>query len=241
MRRWRRRRPRRTRRPPRSRRSRQVSTNMRSRSTSPRSLKKRSGKSSSTTSSTTSRRASRRISRKRSRRLASRSRRASSRDSRRAHRARKVSNSCHDARRVLIRTRRRRSTRLRRPAKLAQAGHVVPDLREVFDLAVVEIHYIDIVRFKTLAGRRDRTLAGIRAPEHAKRGDVVAPLIDGKRSDFVTGVWYRRKHSLHPVRVRLDGADTTQGIRLRRKGRVRSAVALTSVPAFAALARIEKF
>src|SRR5262245_46993294 len=93
---------------------------------------------------------------------------------------------------------------LPRPAEFPHGPAGVPDLGHVADLAVLELHHVDIVGAGALAGWGHRAaVAAVGAREHGVGGDVFALMVGGEGLDRVARVREDNQHSLHPVGVLL--------------------------------------
>src|SRR5262249_19523443 len=130
---------------------------------------------------------------------------------------------------------------LPRPAEFPHGPAGVPDLGHVADLAVLELHHVDIVGAGALAGWGHRAaVAAVGAREHGVGGDVFALMVGGEGLDRVARVREDNQHSLHPVGVLLKRLHVGERLRLRREARVWLAVGAAHGPAFARLAGVEK-
>src|SRR5688572_26614695 len=77
-----------------------------------------------------------------------------------------------------------------RPAELLQRDARIPDLREMANAPVLEVHHVDIVGMCALAGGRAGTaVPGMRPGEDRVCGDVLALLVDSEGLEVVAGVW----------------------------------------------------
>src|SRR5215469_1298724 len=111
--------------------------------------------------------------------------------------------------------------RLSGPAKFPHGPAGVPDLAHVTDLAVLELHHVDIVAAGALAGWGHRAaLAGVRAREHGVDGDVIALVVRGEGFDRVASVGDDHKQPLHPLGVLLQRLHVGERFRLSREARV---------------------
>src|SRR5215510_4182999 len=127
------------------------------------------------------------------------------------------------------------------PAEFSHGPAGVPDLGHVADLAVLELHHVDIVAAGALAGWRHRAaLAGVGAGEHGAGADVVAVMVGGEGLDLIASVWDQAEQPLHPLGVLLERSQAGERFRLGREARVLLAVGAALGPAFARLAGVEE-
>src|SRR5215471_3217466 len=101
------------------------------------------------------------------------------------------------------------------PAEFLHGPSRVPDLGHVADLAVLELHHIDIVAAGALAGWRHRAaLPAVGAREHGIGADVIALLVGGEGLDCVAAVRDEPEQPLHPLGVLLESAQVGERFRL---------------------------
>src|SRR5215475_1387446 len=127
------------------------------------------------------------------------------------------------------------------PAEFPHGPAGVPDLGHVADLAVLELHHIDIVGAGALAcWGHWAALAGVGAREHGAGADVVALLVGGEGLDVVARVREDHEHCLHPVGVLLERLHAGERFGLGGEARAGLAVGTARGPAFARLAGVEE-
>src|SRR6266516_508139 len=111
------------------------------------------------------------------------------------------------------------------PAEFLQGPAGVPDFGHVADLAVRELHHVDVVAAGALAGGGHRAaLAGVGAGEHGVGADVVALMVGGEGLDRVAPVRDEAEQPLHPLGVLLERTQAGERFGLGREARVRLAV-----------------
>src|SRR6516165_6891872 len=88
------------------------------------------------------------------------------------------------------------------PTEFPHCPAGVPDLGHVADLAVLELHHVDIVGAGAFAGGGHRAaLAAVGAGEHGAGADVIALMVGGEGLDLIAPVRDDHEHALHPVGV----------------------------------------
>src|SRR5215467_9435621 len=91
------------------------------------------------------------------------------------------------------------------PAEFPHGPARVPDLGHMTDLAVIELHHVDVVAAGALAGWGHRAaLAAVGAGEHCVGAYVVALLVGGEGLDRIPSVGNEHEQSLHPFGVLLE-------------------------------------
>jgi hypothetical protein len=99
--------------------------------------------------------------------------------------------------------RRQQLIELRGPAEFFKAVPRMPYLGHVCNLVAGELHHINIVGGRGLAGGRNRaTLAGMGAGKNAVCGHVVTLVIDGERFHLVAPVRQDAEQAPSPSRYR---------------------------------------
>src|SRR5215472_3540043 len=127
------------------------------------------------------------------------------------------------------------------PAEFPHGPASVPDLGHMADLAVLELHHVDVVGAGALAGGGHRAaLASVGAGEHGVGADVVALMVGGEGLDRVGRVRDDHEHSLHPLGVLLERLRAGERLGLGREARVGLAVGTAHGPAFSRLAGVEE-
>src|SRR5215472_3568244 len=127
------------------------------------------------------------------------------------------------------------------PAEFLHGPARVPDLGHMADLAVLELHHVDIVAAGALAGWRHRAAFGaVSTREHGVGADVIALLVGGEGLDRVATVRNEHEQPLHPLGVLLKRPQVSERFRLSGEARVWLTVGTAHGPAFACLAGVEE-
>ena len=136
----------------------------------------------------------------------------------------------------------RRAKRGLHPAELSQTETIIPDFRQVANLVVFEIHRINIIGGDRFSGGGSGSAgAGVRSMKHGNSSDAFSVSVRGKELDFVTPVWDRREHRLHPIRVGFDRRQFGENVRLCGKRRIGVAKRRTAFPTPPGFAGFKKF
>src|SRR5215471_700257 len=123
------------------------------------------------------------------------------------------------------------------PAEFLPGPAGVPDLGHVADLAVLELHHVDVVAAGALAGGRHRAArAAVGAREHRVGADVGALLVGGEGPDGVAAVRDEPEQPLHPLGVLPESAQAGQRCGLGGEARAGLAAGAARSPALARLA-----
>src|SRR5436190_22891497 len=90
------------------------------------------------------------------------------------------------------------------PAEFPHGPAGLPDPGHVADLAVLELHHVDVVAAGALASWGHRAaFTAVGAGEHGVDTDVIALMVGGEGLDLIATVRDEHQQSLHPVGVLL--------------------------------------